>query len=118
MFKQFIVGSSSFVVLPFFGTVMNIDKKDKNYSYAMYTIVAPIYLGLMNVLGSILFKGQYRFILTGLISGIIVALVATLLNSYNFTKDEWNQYYIRIVIRHVITFGIIVNVLENNICLQ
>lgn len=118
MLKQFVVGSSAFVFLPFFGTVMNIDKKDKNYSYALYTIAAPLYLGLINVLGSILFKGQYRYLLTGLISGIIVAIAATLLNSYNFTKREWNEYYIRIIIRHILTFGIIVNILENNICLQ
>jgi len=116
MLKEFIVGSSAFVFLPFFLSVRNLNPNDKNYSYADYTIVAPLYLGLMNLCGSILFHSSpYRFILTGLLSGVIVSIIATLLNSYNYTSDQWKQYYIHIIFKHVITFGIIVNLLERNI---
>lgn len=111
MLKDFIVGSSVIVFLPFFLAVSRIPRKDRNYTYIQYTLVAPIFLGLMNVIGGILFP-KYRYVLTGLLSGITVAIIASLLNSYNYTSLQWHEYYIRIILKHVLVFGIIINGLD------
>jgi len=111
--ESFIVASSGIVFLPFFIAVSRIDTSKRNYTYLQYTIVAPIYLGLMNMLGGALFSdSKYRYILTGLISGITVAIIATLLKSYNYTPEQWRKYYLYIVLKHIAVFGIVVNGLE------
>ena len=111
MIKEFIVGSSWLVFLHFFLSVKKISPQVRNYFYEDYTIVAPLYLGLMNVLGKYLFKTN-RFLYTGLLSGLIVAIFNTINRSYNFSPEQWSIYYLYIIAKHVLTFYIIIQSLE------
>lgn len=115
--KSFIIGSSLPVYLHFYLKVMSIDNNIKNFSYENYTIVAPLYLGLMNTLS--LFIGNQlgwnvrkRLFYTSIISAIIVCIFARLTNSYNIEGKEWLIYYIQIMIRHLLTYNIIIYLLE------
>lgn len=115
--KSFIIGSSWFVFVLFFISVMKISNKIKNYSYESYTIIAPLYLGLMNAFSLYLARTfnltlRQRYILIGLISPIIVIIFARITNSYNFSPNQWYSYYLRITIKHFLIFNIIVYYLE------
>ena len=118
--RPFVIGSSFPVFIQFFANVMKIDDKIKNYSYEKYSILAPLYLGLMNVVSLYLAKQfdldlRQRMLYIGIISGIMVCVIAKLTNSYNFTKREWICYFIRIITKHIFTYSTIVYLLESNI---
>ena len=51
--KQFVIGSSYLVFAPFFYAVENNQPK-KTYDYYNYTLIAPIWFGVWNVLSLIL----------------------------------------------------------------
>ena len=51
--REFIVGSSYFVFLPFFYIVKN-SKIKRNYSYYQYTLVAPVWFGIWNIISLII----------------------------------------------------------------
>jgi len=111
--KSFVIGSSYLVFFLFYFSVMDISPSIRNYTYEQYTMIAPIYLGMMNVIGNYLFQNHpYRYLLTGIISGSIVAIFATLNNSYNFTKEKWIKYYFYILSKHIFTHYILIQSLE------
>jgi len=114
--KEFVIGSSYPVSLLFFLVVMNIS--DKNYSYESYTLIAPVYLGLMNVLSAYLQNKfdltlRERFYLIGIISPVIIVLFAYFYKAYPFTTTkQWLTYAIRLIIKHFLIFNLIVYNLE------
>ena len=107
----FLIGSSYPVFVSFFLSVQNRPDSLMNYTFKDYSLIAPLYLGLMNVLGLCLFP-KNRFVWTGILSGLTVATVATLMDSYNFTQAQWNQYYLRILLKHFFTFNVVIQLLE------
>ena len=50
-FKQFIAGANIIVVLPYYIAVNNLGE-NKNYDYYRYSLVAPFWFGLFNVLSN------------------------------------------------------------------
>ncbi len=107
LLKRFIIGSSFPVFVSFFLKVQTIPDSIKNYTYQQYTIIAPIYLGFMNVLAGF-FNKKYRYLLIGIISPTGVCLYSYMNKTYNFNNKEWINYFIRIYIKHFITFNIII----------
>ncbi len=113
--KSFIIGSSFPVVMLFFILVARL--KNKNYSYETYTIVAPLYLGLMNML-SLAIARKYtlslrmRYIVIGIISPLVVITIARSLRVYNYNSREWSRYAMRVIIEHFLVFNVIVYGLE------
>ena len=103
--KRFIVGSSFPVFIYFFFRVRLISK---NYKYEDYSIIAPFYLGIMNIIA-----GKIGYINVGILSPLIVISFAYLTKSYNFNKKEWIEYSIRIIITHFIMFNLIVKNLQS-----
>lgn len=115
--RSFIIGSSWLVFVLFFLSVMRISNKIRNYSYKSYTIIAPLYLGLMNTFSLYLARRfnltmRQRYVVIGLISPIIVIIFAKITSAYNFTASEWFRYSLRIIIKHFLIFNIIVYYLE------
>ena len=113
--RAFVIGSSYAVFISFFIGVGYLAEK-KKYDYYQYTLIAPLYLGLMNVIGLRLserfgWSVNRRFLFTGLMSGIIVANFATITKAYNFTQEEWLQYYFILITQHVISFAVIIRLL-------
>lgn len=105
-FKNFIIGSSFPVLLPFYlGVRLN---QDKIYHYEDYTLVAPLYLGLMNAIGKYL---GLNSVILGLISGSIVAFVAHTLSSYDYTIAEWRKYTVYIILKHIFTFAVMIQLI-------
>lgn len=112
--KDFIIGSSFPVFILFFIIVANI--KNKNYSYEKYSIIAPLYLGLMNVLSGELQKkynlsDKNRYLYISLISATIVVLYAYFSGSYRYSYNYsyyWILYILIVFSLHLFVFNVIV----------
>lgn len=118
--RSFIIGASLPVVAPYFIGLLFLDDKYKNYSnkhYEAYSIVAPLYFGIMNALFLYFSKNfgwtlRERLLYAGVISGIMVTILVRLLDVYNYNQKEWTIYHIRHVITHILTFIVIIYLLE------
>lgn len=115
--QSFIVGSSFPVLFPFFAAVARLPSSIKNYTYEDYTLLAPLYLGLMNVLATYLgerfdLSPRQRYVLVGVISPLIVIAIAYSLRSYNYTQCEWIRYSLMLIVKHFLVFNVIVYSIE------
>tara|TARA_Y100000310_G_C20659620_1_gene803977 strand:- start:1414 stop:1776 length:363 start_codon:yes stop_codon:yes gene_type:complete len=107
---QFLAGSSYLVTLPFFYAVGKI--KNKTYSYYDYTLVAPIWLGFWNVISFIIASRfgltmRYRFLMLTAITYSLSLFIVKSIGAYQYTQKEWNNYYIRLFIKHFIIWNIV-----------
>lgn len=114
--RSFVIGSSLLVVLPFLLRVATL--RDKNYSYESYSILAPLYFGLMNMLSLCISNNfnltlRQRYVTIGLISPIIVISFAKILGTYTFSTKEWVLYCLRIMVFHFLTYNISIYLLES-----
>jgi len=114
LLKAFVVGSSLFVVFLFLiATGLN---KNKNYSYEMYSIVAPLFFGLMSVLLSYMFtKPELKhYLITGVITSLFVLVLNYNLKTYPFTSwQEWVRYYSHLLPAHLFAFAMIYFLITN-----
>jgi hypothetical protein len=115
--KEFIIGSSYIVFFPYFYSVNKLSNKQKNYSYYEYTLVAPIWLGLWNVLSLIIAEkynltDRMRFIVISIISSICIMIIATKIGSYNYTNEKWMEYYFYIFLKYFFVWNFVVYNLE------
>ena len=147
--REFVIGSSYFVVVLFYHAVyISIQKKKESdpsyfdtlpekevpflwnkiwpgsyeyFTYFRYTITAPIYFGLWNVLSLIIAEHfglslRMRFITIGILSSLYMMRFQRAYNIYDFkTESEFRQYNFRIFIRYMLTWNIIVYNLEKYI---
>jgi hypothetical protein len=114
--KPFVIGSSYVVFAPFFHAVKN-DQPKKTYSYYNYTLLAPVWFGLWNMLSLYLasrFKLslRMRFLVISVISSLSIMMISTHLKSYNFTREEWHKYYLYIFVKYLIVWNLIIYNIE------
>ena len=117
--KAFIIGSSYLVFFPYFYSVKNSQNK-KNYSYYHYTLVAPIWLGLWNVLSLMIaehfgLSKRLRFLIISIISSLSIMSIAYYFKTYNFTTIEWRNYFFYIFIKYLFIWNIVVFYLDKYI---
>ena len=111
--RAFVIGSSFIAFVPFFYVVSNFNPIDFNFNYKAYTFIAPVYLGLMNVL-SLFFKNKFnlsdrkRYLLIGLISPTIVLFTILSLKLYNYTLKRWIVHSIKLYLIHFLIWNIII----------
>jgi len=115
--KAFVIGSSwPMFILYFLGVANYADKA--NVSYQRYTYIAPVFLGLLNMFGLYLSKqsdtfNQHRFILTGLIGAILIAVFVTVFGMYRDVDTCWMlRYYVYLTILYIVVFGVIARYLD------
>ena len=121
--KAFLVGSSfpSFILF-FLGFHKYVGAYNKNNCiaglfkmepYFFYTIVAPVYLGLMSVCAVMIyqhFKISIRkaFFIISIISPIIVSTAITLCKVYTFSKMRLREQYARLFGYHMLLFNVVI----------
>jgi hypothetical protein len=115
--KAFVIGSSYPVFIPFFYAVSQYDESMINYGYKSYTLIAPLFLGTLNVVGLYLantygLSRMKRFGLTGTLGALTVATTITVFKAYNFSTARWIQQYVSLIIVYIFVFCVIVNVLD------
>ena len=118
--KEFVIGSSGFVTIPWFISV-NYSQR-KTYSYYDFTMYSPIRLGLWNV-GSLILQEylglstQMRFILITILHWLATIISVKYYKLYTFVNDEieMNKYYIKLFIAYFIHWNIVIYNLEKYI---
>lgn len=116
----FLTGSTILTTLHFLISVQNIPYNLKNYSYYNYSILAPFFLGIFNIIGYILSillnlnkNGIIRYLVTAILTSTIVFYISYNYDAYNFTKkEEWLNYYITILAKHILTYVVIIRTLD------
>jgi hypothetical protein len=118
--RAFVIGSSFLVFLPFFYSVYNFKKEKFNFSYDIYTFLAPPALGIMNVI-SLLIANKFniskknRFLLTSFIAPTLVLLTVVFLNIYNYTFEEWVSHTVQLYLLYFIVVNVIIYNLDKYI---
>ena len=117
--KQFVVGSSALVFLPFYYAVQNNQPK-KTYTYYKYTLIAPIWFGLWNIISLMLadyfnLSPRMRFFIISVLSSLSIMTIATYFKTYNFTDTEWKKYYLYIFLKYLFVWNIVIFYLEKYI---
>lgn len=116
--KQFVVGSSWLVVVQSL-YMAAYRRPNKNWSYEKYSLIAPVWFGLWNVI-SLVIAGHFgltmrmRFLVVSIMSYIGILAIAKGFKAYNFTQEQWNEYYSYMFIKYIITWNIIVYYIEKN----
>jgi len=111
--RAFVIGSSCFVFLPFFFAVSRFKKERFNYDYTTYTFLAPVSLGLMNVI-SLLIAEQFhlspreRFLLISMLAPIVVLAFVALFKVYNYTTIQWIRHTIKMYLLYFFVWNVIV----------
>lgn len=122
--KAFFAGTSSIILFHFFIVVRFIEKNNKinnnKYNFFMYAFIAPLWFGIHNLISSILeeqFKltKKQRFLLIFLVSVFIAILSTTINKTYNFNLLEWISYIIFMFFAYLISWFVIIYVIERKI---
>ena len=112
MIQKFFSGSSPITILPLYFLTQNV--ANRNYSFYSYAMIAPIWLGAWNMIIYQFVKNKlHRLFVNTIVSFSLSVFFAHYLNSYNFTKQEWNKYYITLFVIHFIMWFIVIYFVEN-----
>jgi len=114
--KQFIIGSSFPVIILFYIIVNTI--KTKNYAYNDYTLIAPLWFGLWNVI-SLFIANKFglsikqRFLVISIISYLIIISYSYATQKYKFSKKQWYKYFGMMIILYLLTWNVVIYNIEN-----
>jgi len=112
--RDFVIGSSFIVVAPFLAWTGYPHKKNTmQYSYYHYSLVTPIWFGVLNVLSSIMGKKfnltkRERFFIISIISGLGVIIGARNFKFYIRNTNEWYTYSLYIMVNHLLVWNIVI----------
>ena len=118
---SFVIGSSILVYMIWVLSLRRIDMDYYNFSGYNYFILAPLYFGIMNVLSFYIAKktgasNLTRLIVTSVISSLIVINLVYRYKLYNWKNEKKKyRYPLMSITGHLITYFIIIYVLEGNI---
>ena len=117
--RAFVIGSSFFVFIPYFLAVRFLsEQKFLNYSYANYTLYAPIGLGLYNVFSLYVankmnLTKRYRFLLISILAPTLVGIGIYVRKAYNYTSiNQWFNHIWKLYLVYFIVFNFIVYSLD------
>jgi len=117
--KAFTIGTSGPVWFLHMASLSLVDKSYYDYSFKLYSIITPIYFGLMSML-SIFIKKNFNLSLSMslfITSIISICFVISLMyfisrKKYkpykNYNKNEWKTYILKNSTRHLIEFNLII----------
>ena len=110
----------NFTMPPFFWKL--IWPKEYNYhSYFRYTITAPIFFGLWNIISLIIAEYfgltmRNRFIIISIISSISMMIFQYIYNIYNYkTREQYIILFINYFIAHMLVWNVVIYNLEKHI---
>jgi hypothetical protein len=110
--RAFVIGSSFLVFFPYLFIVSSFDKNTINFNYIYYSFLAPIALGMFNVLSLYLAKifklsDTNRFLLISFIAPTLVALTVYFLKAYKTLNSfiSWLNYLIKLYLLYFFVFN-------------
>ena len=115
--RAFVIGSSFFVFFLFFFFVSRFDPKKFHYPYKNYTLIAPLFLGIMNMVALWmertwhLTRRMKYFVMSILAPSCVLAFVY-ITKTYTYTRSEWIYHMICIFVVYSFVFNIILYELD------
>ena len=113
--KQFVIGSSLLIFAPFF---YGYDKlKRPGYSYFNYSLLAPLWFGVWNVI-SLYLANTYklsmrkRFLLISCITYLTIVSFVTINDVYDFNNKQWIIYYIFMFVSYMFVWNVMIYQIE------
>lgn len=115
--RAFVIGSSFLVFIPYFIVVSQFDPKKFNFSYVYYTLFAPFFLGLANVISLVIsnifnLTKKMRFLLISLLAPTIVMFTVIFFKIYNYTVSEWISHIFKLYLLYFIMFNYVLYLLD------
>jgi hypothetical protein len=115
--RAFVIGSSILVVLPHFLAVANLDPATMNYTYEDYTLAAPMYYGILNMLSLYLalafhFSRRQRYLLIGTLSPLFVISMSYFFKTYTYQGAQWLRYGLGLFAKHFLIWNLVVYTLD------
>jgi hypothetical protein len=115
--RSFVIGSSCLVFFPYFYAVSNFDPNKFNYDYKWYTFLAPIGLGLMNMISLIAaekwgLSSRNRFLYTSIIAPTLVLSAVILFKVYNYTAEDWVSHIIGMYLLYFVVLNFVLYYLD------
>ena len=117
--KAFIIGSSGLITMQHFIPLMLKDKSYYDYDYHAYSILAPLYYGIMTMIAFLIgnvfdLSFELRLFVISLISVIYIVSQNYLYSRKhykpykNFTTKDWIYYILTNGTRHLVSFNLII----------
>lgn len=118
LFLSFLTGSCYFVFSPFFYFVHKMVELQKlKTNYYEYTMIMPLYFGILNVVFNLLQKhfkwsDLTRFTSTAIFGIVAVISVITYFDLYNYNKAEWIYHYLGLIINYTAVWVVLIMFFE------
>lgn len=115
---DFIIGSSYLIFIGFFIFVYKkIIQKKININYFDYTLIMPLWFGLLNVLSGLIqrkfnINDILRYFIISIIGLIVVVTVISYMNIYNYNKKDFSKHIINVIITYFLIWIALVNSIQ------
>jgi hypothetical protein len=118
--RAFVIGSSFFVFFLFFFFVSQFDPKKFHYPYKNYTLIAPLFLGIMNMVALWIERTWHltrrmKYFIVSILAPLCVLTVVYLANIYTYTRADWISHIISIFIVYSFICNVILYELDSRV---
>jgi hypothetical protein len=118
--RAFVIGSSFFVFFLFFFFVSQFDPKKFHYPYKNYTLIAPLFLGIMNMVALWIERTWHltrrmKYFIVSILAPLCVLTVVYLANIYTYTRADWISHIISMFIVYSFICNVILYELDSRV---
>ena len=118
--RAFVIGSSFFVFFLFFFFVSRFDPKKFHYPYKNYTLIAPLFLGIMNMVALWMERTWHltrrmKYFVMSILAPICVLAFVYLENIYKYTRADWISHIISMFIVYSFICNVILYELDTRV---
>ena len=115
--RAFVIGSSFYVFFLFFFAVSRFDPKKFHYSYKKYTFLAPVGLGIMNMIALWMARTwnltrRMKYFVASLLAPVCVLAYVYISKVYTYTKADWITHIVGMFLLYSFVFNIILYELD------
>jgi len=115
--RAFVIGSSFIVFAPFFYVIYNLNSKSKNYTNTEYSVIAPLGLGIINVISLLIanlfgLSRRMRYLVASILTPICLINIAYFLKLYNFSTKSWFRYGLNVFLFYFFILNVVMYFLD------
>ena len=118
--RAFVIGSSFFVFFLFFFFVSRFDPKKFHYPYKNYTLIAPLFLGIMNMVALWMERTWHltrrmKYFIVSILAPVCVLAFVYIANIYKYTRADWISHIISMFIVYSFICNVILYELDTRV---
>ena len=118
--RAFVIGSSFYVFALFFFIVFQFDPKKAHFSYKKYTFIAPIGLGIMNMIALWMARTwnltrRMKYFVASILAPSCVLAYVYMSKTYTYTQTEWISHIIGLFVLYSFVFNVILFELDSRV---